>query len=53
VPLEMTCRVCGEPFVPTRDDIAAGPEIYRRCPVCRAEDALKGSVVRANPGMLG
>jgi len=51
--LEMTCRDCGEPFVPTRDDIAAGPDVYRRCPSCRSGDELKGSVVRANPGVLG
>ncbi len=48
MPLEMTCRTCGEPFTPTRDDIAAGPDVYRTCPDCRAIDALAGYVASAD-----
>jgi len=51
--IEMTCRVCREPFVPTRDDIAAGPDTYRRCPPCRAGDALAGYDARAVPETSG
>ena len=53
MPLEMTCRVCGRPYEPTREDILRGPAVSRTCPVCRLGDELKGSVARPDedPGV--
>jgi len=50
--IEMTCRVCGEPFVPTREDILAGPDVYRTCPGCRAGDELMGLVALHKTGVV-
>ena len=35
MPLEMTCRTCGKPYVPSRAEILKGPDTYRVCPDCR------------------
>jgi hypothetical protein len=35
MPIEISCRTCGQPYVPTREDLARGPEFYYRCPACR------------------
>lgn len=35
MPIETTCRRCGAPYTPTRDDIVKGPEYWRLCPNCR------------------
>jgi hypothetical protein len=37
--IELHCRLCGCPYVPTRAAVARGPEIYHRCPVCRPADS--------------
>jgi len=52
VPLEMTCRVCRQPFEPTWEDVLAGPDTYRTCPGCRSGDALKGYVRPEDPGVV-
>jgi len=36
--IEITCRRCGATYVPTREDLTCGPEVYHRCPDCRAVD---------------
>ena len=36
MPIEITCRRCGATYVPTPDELRAGPETYHRCPDCRA-----------------
>ena len=49
------CRTCGKPFVPTRDDITAAPDVYRRCPGCRSGgsgDELMGLVARHKTGVV-
>lgn len=33
--LVIRCRVCGETYQPSRDEIVQGPETYRLCPGCR------------------
>jgi hypothetical protein len=33
--IELACRSCGGPFVPTRDDVLRGPAVYRHCSSCR------------------
>ncbi len=33
--IELTCRICGRPHLPSSDEIRKGPDIYRRCPACR------------------
>jgi hypothetical protein len=33
--IELTCRHCGQPYTPTREDLARGPETYHRCLACR------------------
>jgi uncharacterized OB-fold protein len=33
--IELHCRNCGRAYVPTREDLARGPEVYHRCPECR------------------
>jgi hypothetical protein len=33
--IELTCRLCRQPYAPSRDDIRRGPETYHRCPECR------------------
>ena len=38
MPIEITCRRCGAAYVPTPDELRAGPEVYHRCPDCRAVD---------------
>jgi hypothetical protein len=35
MPIELTCRTCGQPYVPSREDLARGSEVYRHCPACR------------------
>jgi hypothetical protein len=35
--IELTCRICGKPYTPTKADIQAGPETYHRCPTCRPD----------------
>jgi hypothetical protein len=35
--IELRCRICGQEYTPSRDDILAGPEVYHRCPSCRIE----------------
>lgn len=45
--IEIRCRLCNQPYVPTHDDIRSGPEVYRRCPPCREarrEAALAASL---------
>ena len=44
--IELTCRKCGELYVPTRDDFRRGPEVYHRCPTCRPP------VVDDDPGVV-
>jgi hypothetical protein len=34
--IELACRSCGAPFVPTREDVRRGPGFDRHCPRCRA-----------------
>ena len=30
--IELHCRLCGRAYVPTREDLARGPEVYHRLP---------------------
>jgi hypothetical protein len=39
--IELACRTCGAPVVPTREDVLRGPAWYRHCPSCRG--AIIGS----------
>jgi hypothetical protein len=34
--MELACRSCGAPFIPTREDLLRGPAHYRVCSSCRA-----------------
>lgn len=38
MPVELTCRQCGAPFVPTKADLVKGPLHYRTCPSCRLSE---------------
>ena len=40
--IELACRSCGAPFVPTREDVLRGSAVYRHCPRCRG--AIIGSL---------
>jgi len=44
--IELTCRLCGAAYTPTREDLVRGPEVYHRCPACRPPD-----VAGENPGV--
>lgn len=33
--IEVTCKVCGQPFEPSRKDVLAGPHRWQVCPECR------------------
>jgi hypothetical protein len=44
--IELHCRLCGRAYVPTREDLARGPETYHRCLSCRPP-AAKDSEVRS------
>jgi hypothetical protein len=33
--IEITCRRCGQAYIPTAEDVRRGPEVYQRCPACR------------------
>jgi Zn finger protein HypA/HybF involved in hydrogenase expression len=35
MPIEMVCKQCGQAFTPSRQEIMAGPAVYRYCPKCR------------------
>jgi hypothetical protein len=37
-------RLCGRAYVPTREDIACGPEVYHRCPECRPPERVSENV---------
>ena len=37
--IELTCRRCGESFVPAPEAIQAGPDSYRVCPACQRPPA--------------
>ena len=39
--IELVCRSCGAPFIPTRQNLLLGPDFSRDCPFCRA--AIIGS----------
>jgi hypothetical protein len=38
VSLEITCRMCGKSYQPTRDDLIRGPTHYRVCPARRESE---------------
>lgn len=33
--IELVCRRCGAPFIPTKGDLLRGAAWYRDCPSCR------------------
>lgn len=41
--IETTCRICGQAFSPTAQDIRAG--IWRTCPACRDGPEPQGILV--------
>ncbi len=42
--IELTCRICRQPHIPTPEDFRAGPATYHRCPSCRSVSARDSSV---------
>lgn len=38
--MEIICRICGQPFTPTPEDIRAG--LWRTCPPCRDGPSQSG-----------
>ncbi len=34
--IELTCRICRQVYVPTPEDLRAGPATYAKCPSCRS-----------------
>ena len=32
--IELVCQSCGQPFIPSREDLLRGPAWYRRCSAC-------------------
>jgi hypothetical protein len=46
--IEIECRQCGRPFVPTLQEMKRGPRYYRYCSdVCRKEAADAGAATAA------
>lgn len=38
--VEVTCKVCGGAYVPSRKELMQGPAVYRLCPSCRPAAAV-------------